>query len=160
MISHWFGTCKTPNKFKTVGWIQKWAEKFLKNGGLAFIQTPHPSRCLWQKNQNNEIEMKRRFPFHQFGFTLIELLVVIAIIAILAALLLPVLSRAKQKAQRTDCLNDLGQVMIATHMYADDNGGHLPFPNAFHSDPIGPGWLYNGTNNLTVPETVETGQRS
>ena len=92
------------------------------------------------------------------AFTLIELLVVIAIIAILAALLLPVLGRAKQNAHRTACLNNLKQIMIATHLYADDNGGHLPFPNSFHSDPIGPGWLYNGTNNLTLPQTVETGQ--
>jgi len=92
------------------------------------------------------------------AFTLIELLVVIAIIAILAALLLPPLSRAKQNAHRTACLNNLKQIMIAAHLYADDNGGHLPFPNSFHSDSIGPGWLYNGTNNLTLPQTVETGQ--
>jgi prepilin-type N-terminal cleavage/methylation domain-containing protein len=92
------------------------------------------------------------------AFTLIELLVVIAIIGILAALLLPVLSRAKEKARRTDCLNNLKQIMVATHLYVDDNSGHLPFPNSFNSDPIGPGWLYNGTNNLTLPQTVESGQ--
>jgi len=92
------------------------------------------------------------------GFTLIELLVVIAIIAILAALLLPALARAKEKAQRTACLNNLTQIMLATHLYADDNGGKLPFPNSAHRDPEGPGWLYSGTNNLTLPETVRTGQ--
>ena len=55
------------------------------------------------------------------GFTLIELLVVIAIIAILAALLLPALGRAKQRAQRIECLNNLRQLQLAWIMYADDN---------------------------------------
>src|SRR5207245_9820056 len=56
----------------------------------------------------------------------IELLVVIAIIAILAALLLPALAGAKERARRANCKNSERQFILAVHLYADDNQQHLP----------------------------------
>ena len=64
----------------------------------------------------------------QFAFTLIELLVVIAIIAILAAILMPVLSKAKVRAQTVYCMNNFKQLQLCYIMYLHDNNDYLP-PN-------------------------------
>jgi prepilin-type N-terminal cleavage/methylation domain-containing protein/prepilin-type processing-associated H-X9-DG protein len=68
---------------------------------------------------------RRRLAGTTHGFTLIELLVVIAIIAILAALLLPALTRAKQRAERAACMNNQRQLVFAWIMYPDDNNNQL-----------------------------------
>jgi len=69
------------------------------------------------------------------AFTVIELLVVVAIIGILAALLLPVIGRAKRQSRSVTCISQLRQLGIATRLYSEDNDGKLPSAALLPSAP-------------------------
>jgi prepilin-type N-terminal cleavage/methylation domain-containing protein len=83
------------------------------------------------------------------AFTLIELLVVIAIIAILAALILPALTGAKEKARRVACKNKLHQFYLTLHMYADDNKESFPSGIRDNGDDD-TGWMSTATRKALL----------
>ena len=92
-------------------------------------QRNHPAQS---RLKSNATPGTSRFARHcSCGFTLIELLVVVAIIALLVAILLPSLSRAKEQARRAACASNLHQLVVALHLYSEDNNEKIPATSGY-----------------------------
>jgi len=133
----------------------------------SFIHGGADTGLTGEKFQNQEGRlpaggMTHGVPARRGAFTLIELLVVIAIIAILAAMLLPALAKAKQKARTIQCLSNMKQMQLCWDMYFQDNFDLLPLNGA--APTSGPGgnslpnsWIQGNAQTDDGPQNLEKG---
>jgi prepilin-type N-terminal cleavage/methylation domain-containing protein len=116
---------------------------------LAGPQVTSPKHISGQEPHMSDTSSSQTSPSRRRGaFTLVELLVVIGIIAVLIAILMPALRRARNQAQKVDCMSRVRQGIMATHMYTQAYKGWLPGPRGQtnppgpHTIPVDTGWLW------------------